>query len=143
MNYGRAPFYGEMIEVVGQLIMLPENNIARFNCQAITKISGLLGLNTKRFHWSSNLPHKGSSNELLACLTRAVGAESYMYGGGADGYQDEQVFTTQGIRIIAQDFKHPVYQQARQNQFHAGLSVIDAVANLGWSATGRLLGTSK
>ena len=70
------------------------------------------------------------------------GGSTYMCGG-ADGYQDESVFELHGVKHQYQSFKHPVYSQQGQQSFVSGLSVIDAVMNLGWRGVGELLGWSK
>jgi hypothetical protein len=65
-----------------------------------------------------------------------------MCGGGADGYQDDAVFASAGIQLKRQDFQHPKYPQHNPPVFQAGLSIIDAVANIGWCRTSELLGSS-
>jgi len=52
--------------------------------------------------------------------------------GGADGYQDETVFSESGVTLFYQNFIHLVYPQRGQEDFVAGLSIIDAAMNLGW-----------
>ena len=64
-------------------------------------------------------------------------------GGGADGYQDESLFELYGLKLQHQSFKHPLYSQQGQQNFVSGLSVIDAVMNLGWNGVGELLRWSK
>lgn len=138
-NYGRHPFYGETMELIAPLLVNAEANIAEYNIQAITAIVRRLGLDTNKLKRSSGLPHCGSSNELLCSLTRSAGGETYMCGGGADGYQDEAVFNAQGVKLSFQGFAHPIYPQRGRQDFIAGLSIIDAAMNLGWAEIGNLL----
>jgi len=138
-NYCSAPYYDEMISFFQEVIGNEESNVASYNCRAILEIAKQLELNTDHIFWSSKLEHHGASNELLVSLTKAVGADTYLFGGGAGGYQDEQVFVNEGIGLEAQNFHHPEYPQNKGAEFLPGLSIIDAVANLGWEATAMIL----
>lgn len=138
-NYRRHPFYAECMAVVEPLLTLQENNIAAFNFNAIKAICYALSLDTSKLRMSSELEVSGSSNELLCGITRAVGGHVYMYGGGAEGYQNDAVFAESGVELRPQAFKHPVYEQYHTPQFVSGLSVIDAVMNLGWHGSAAML----
>jgi hypothetical protein len=81
--------------------------------------------------------HKVSSQgtERLIDLTMAVGGTTYLCGGGATGYQDDERFGgATGVDLRYQHFQHPCYVQFGTGGFIAGLSIIDALMNLG--ATG-------
>ena len=138
-DYRRHPFYGETVDMITLLLLNPEVNIAEYNIQAVTAIVHRLGLDTDKLKCSSVIPHEGSSNELLCSLTQLAGGDTYMSGGGAEGYQDEAVFTERGIALSYQNFDHPIYPQRGQKDFVAGLSIIDAAMNLGWTGVAQLL----
>lgn len=139
LNYQKHPFYRETIEVIEPLLIDGEEGVATYNVNAILSIARLLDIDVSKIRRSSELRCDGASNDLLCALTSTVGGDTYMCGGGADGYQDEHVFSAAGIRLIRQDFVHPVYPQHRRNDFVPGLSVIDAAMNLGWVELGRIL----
>jgi|SRR3990167_4214658 len=134
LNYRRHPYYRQTMELITPLLLNPETNIAEYNIQAITAVVYHLGLDTDKLIRSSSLSHKGRSNELLCSITQLLGGKTYMCGGGADGYQDESVFVAAGIDLIHQDFQHPIYPQMASNDFLAGLSIIDALMNVGAKA---------
>ena len=138
MNYKKAPFYVEMSSFFEVLINNSENSIAEYNSKAISSICEKLGFRQDKLFWSSKLAHKGDSNELLVSLIKAVGGDTYMCGGGADGYQDDAFFASAGIELKRQNFRHPEYPQHNTAAFQAGLSIIDTVANIGWAKTARL-----
>ena len=140
MNYKKATFFEEMFSFVEVLINNSENNIAEYNSKAVLSICEELGFRQDKLFWSSKLAHKGDSNELLVSLTKAVGGDTYMCGGGAGGYQDDAVFASAGIELKRQNFQHPEYPQHNSPPFQAGLSIIDVVANIGWAGTAELLG---
>ena len=138
-NYRKHPFYLETMDVIVPLITSPEANIAVYNIHAVTTLSSHLGLDTTKLKCSSDLPGSGHSNELLCSLTQAVGGGVYMCGGGADGYQDESIFKAAEIKLVRQAFVHPVYSQAKADDFVPGLSIIDALMNHGMQSVGSWL----
>lgn len=138
-NYKKAPYYQETSGFFELLILNTESNISNYNTQAVIAISQQLGIPVNRFHWSSQMFHSDSSNELLISLTKEVGGTMYMCGGGADGYQNEQLFKDQGIVLQHQNFTHPQYKQIGISDFISGLSIIDVVMNIGWNGVKDLL----
>lgn len=130
-NYSKAPFFAETMELLEPLILNPEQNIAEYNIHAVTTIAEKLGVDQRKFYRSSKLPCRGSSNELLISLTKCVGGDTYMCGGGAEGYQDENIFINFEITLTRQTFRHPVFRQINAVAFTPGLSVIDMLLNCG------------
>lgn len=138
INYGRHPYFIETIELIEFILLSDIDNIADFNIEAILVISSRLGIPNSRFFRSSQLAKEGSSNQLLSTLTISVGGLEYMCGGGADSYQDENVFSSHGLSLVRQNFQHPVYPQISLD-FCPGLSVIDIAMNIGWGGVRDLL----
>lgn len=130
-NYVRAPFYRETVEFIEPLILNPENNLARYNGAAVMDIAKQLGLPSEKFRWSTEIGADAQSSEMLISLTRAVGGDVYMCGGGADGYQEDALFAAVGIKLTYQNFRHPIYPQVGMKEFFPGLSIIDALMNIG------------
>src|SRR5581483_12164537 len=123
-SYGRAPAYRETIALVEPLLASTECSIARYNVQAVTAIAQALGLRTDRLILGSNLGSGGEGTDRLIAITREVGGDAYLCGGGAQGYQDDAAFGRAGLQLIYQDLKHPVYAQAGAAQFVPGLSIV-------------------
>ncbi len=138
-NYGKAPFYAETMEAVLPLVMNPENNVARYNADAVLGIAGALGIACDRFRWSSQLNIEGHSNEMLISLTGRVGGSAYLCGGGASTYQNDALFRESGFRLIYQNFVCSPYQQIHATSFVSGLSIIDALMNMGVQGVSSLL----
>ena len=73
-----------------------------------------------------------SGSALLAELCRDVGADVYLAGDGADGYEREEDYTRRGIVLRKSAFVPPPYRQTGLGiEFQAGLSIIDALMNCG------------
>jgi hypothetical protein len=122
INYGRAPNFEACMAIVTPLIRFETNRLADFNMHAITKICGVLGLETQ-FVRQSDLETHHAATELLVELTAKVGSDTYLCGGGADSYQDDRLFPAAGIGLHYQDFEPLPYGETRA--FIPGLSVID------------------
>lgn len=133
-NYRRHPYYSETMKLITPLLLNPEINVAEYNIQAITTILNHLAMDTGKLIRSSSLPHQGRSNELLCSITQLVGGDTYMCGGGADGYQDEAIFAAAEVDLLHQGFQHPVYRQVCSKDFVVGLSIIDALMSIGAQA---------
>jgi len=131
-EYKKHPFYSEVIERVGPLLMNPENSIAEYNIKAVMELASAFGLTPTKFKRSSDLQCEGTSNELLCAITRSVGGDTYLCGGGAEGYQKDEVFAASGIKLRHQNFQHPIYPQKSHTEFVPGLSIIDALMNQGF-----------
>jgi hypothetical protein len=140
-SYRRAPRFTESMPLLEPLILNPETHLARYNESAIRTLLSALNVDTGKVHVASAMTATGSSNELLIGLTKELDGAAYMCGGGADGYQDDQLFERAGVRVIYQNFQHPKYEQHGGTEFVPGLSIVDALMNLGVGGVRSLLGT--
>lgn len=139
LNYKKAAFYNDIFPFIKELIENAENNIAAYNINAIKTIAVKLDIPAIKFHRSSEMLQESHSNELLISLTKQLGGDIYLCGGGADGYQDETIFTNAGVELRYQQFQHPVYEQIAVPTFIPGLSIIDALMNTGWDGVKELI----
>lgn len=130
-SYKRAPYFDETYSLIQPLIKFPQDNISDYNIHAINALNLILGYSAKSLIRSSDFLTEYSSTERLIDLTKAVGGDAYLSGGGAGGYQKDEVFENSGVSLIYQDFLHPVYPQFTGNDFIPSLSIIDALMNLG------------
>lgn len=138
-NYARAPFFTEAFPVIAQAVSCPVGNLAEYNLSAISLLTALLGLDTNKLIPGSTLELEDvDSTDLLIAMVKAVGGTSYLCGGGAAGYQEDEKFAAARIELIYQDFQHPIYPQG-DAQFVPGLSVIDALMHCGFEGTSRLI----
>jgi hypothetical protein len=137
MHYGRAPHFAALGPLVFELVNDPEPSLAEFNIRAIRALAELLRLRPQ-FVRSSTLNVSTTSSERLAELVAKVGARTYLAGSGARAYQDDAVFHSRDLNVLAQGFAPPVYLRAG-SPGPAGLSVIDALFWLGVEGTRELL----
>ena len=138
-NYRRAPHFDEVFPVLEPLITSPEIMVAEYNSTAIVALCEQLKICNLKIYWSSKLIHAGKSNHLLSSLTKQVGGTGYLTGKGALSYLDEAVYESAGIQVIHQNFQNLEYFQHSSPAFVSGLSIIDAVMNIGFENVRELL----
>jgi WbqC-like protein family len=136
-SYARAPRADEVMPLLSELIGNPTNELAEYNRAAIVALSDALGLKTE-FVLSSSLGIGSQATERLIEIVKVVGGTSYLSGGGAEGYQEDERFSEAGIQLVQQGFEPPTYPQLASSPV-PGLSVIDALVNCGFEGTRRLL----
>lgn len=141
--YRRAPYFSEVWRVVEPLIANPAQNLAEFNIHAITTMANSMGFDTSRFVRSSSIPTDSTATQRLIDLTRSVGGEQYLCGGGAGGYQDDMAFKDAGLVLAYQGFSPAPYPQQGGGEFVSGLSAIDAAMNVGWAGIRNLFVAGK
>ena len=121
-NYARAPRFCDAMATLEPLINQDTDDLAAYNIEAIKTISRCLGLDTM-FVRQSEVPGEGTATKLLVSLTRTAGATIYLCGGGADGYQQDELFERAGLALRYQRFVPRPYGDAQR--FLPGLSIID------------------
>lgn len=144
--YGRMPHWRDVGEPVLALLLDPPERLLDLNLALIQHLLTQLGLDAGKLRLQSDLGGIGRKAELMASLTRAAGADTYLSGGhppeagrsgtGAD-YNDPAVFAEYDVALVYQSFVHPVYPQG--GPFVPGLSALDALVRLGGAATLALL----
>jgi hypothetical protein len=138
-SYGKCVYFKEVMNFIEPLILFNEENLSKYNIHCIKNLMESLEIETSHLILSSDLNQKGTSNNLLINLIKSVGGNSYLCGAGAKGYQDDNLFDTNGIELIYQNFNHPVYEQLNREEFIPGLSIIDCLMNKGFQYTSTIL----
>lgn len=142
-SYKRHPHFNEVIGELEELIFFEEENLSKFNTNAIINIIKKLEFSSEKLVKSSSLEANGTSNELLIDLVKKSFGNIYLCGGGAETYQDDELFLKNDIIISYQNFTHPKYPQNKNKDFVQGLSIIDCLMNIGWENTAKLIKDEK
>lgn len=139
-TYSKAPSFGDVFPIVEELVSRRDANLADYNAAAVERLADAIGLGDTEIVRASSLGvgSTATATARLIELTKAAGGGAYLSGGGAGGYQEDEAFGDAGIELVMQSFEHPRYVQ-RGEGFEAGLSVVDALMELGAERTGELL----
>lgn len=136
-NYAKTDYYKKVMPFVEEWVNASVDKIADYNIFIIKEICNMLGLK-KEFIRQKDLNTTKHSTELMIEITGLVGCDTYLCGGGADGYQKDELFEKNGLVLEYQNFKAPKYYQVG-NEYIEGLSIIDALFNIGFEGVQELL----
>ena len=135
-SYHRAARYAEVAEILETIRAYDGESLMDLNLRLLNLVLKRLDIATPVVMGSTLDVQPGKTMHIVdSCLK--LGCSIYLAGQGAD-YLEESLFAERGIRLRRSRFAHPVYPQAG-GEFVPGLSVLDAVAHLGWAGTSRLL----
>lgn len=81
---------------------------------------------------ASSLDVSGAKTDLLLSICRRVSADAYLSGIGGKEYMEEDKFVEAGIKVIYQNYKHPIYDQLHaEKPFEPNMSILDLLFNCG------------
>ena len=130
-NYRKADYYNENVAFINSLINNSMSNIAEYNTANILAIVNYLGIQTTKIKRASEFNVNSVATQRLIDLVKACDAQIYLCGGGASGYQDDSLYEMNEITLKYQNYEHPIYEQKNNGEFIKGLSIIDALMNMG------------
>jgi hypothetical protein len=96
------------------------------------------GLWGPRFVRATELSVAGKGSDLLLRQCQELGATVYLSGSQGRNYLDEAAFAAANIRVVYQEYRHPVYPQPF-GPFEPNLAALDLLFNCGPDARRILL----
>lgn len=129
-NYRKAPFWSMLEPFFEEIFSTRWDGIARLNMHVVKKLTEILGIETPLFVASEIGAFPEDPDERLIAITQHFGADRYLAGSGGHGYMDLEKYREQGVEVIFQHYRHPVYNQL-YGDFEPFLSVIDLIFNHG------------
>lgn len=128
-NYTKAKYSNDIVMLFSDVYGKDWEYLSELNIQVTLKLMGYLGIKTKTLR-SSEMETTGTSTERLVSICRQLEADIYLSGAGGKDYLEENKFSEANIKVIFQEFKHPVYPQCF-GEFISNLSAIDLLFNCG------------
>jgi hypothetical protein len=138
-NYRKAPYYYYLEEFIEEIFSSHWAMISQLNIAVVRKLVALLGIDTPLFVASQIGELPNDPDERLIALTKYFGADTYLAGRGGSQYMDLEKYSNSSIKVIFQDYKHPVYDQLF-GKFEPYMSVIDLIFNHGHGSLSILRG---
>ena len=136
-NYGKHPHYADVQEVVALLIDHPSDRLMALNEALIHHIAARLNIHPK-WHRASEMNIVGSRSSRLILFCEHFGSDEYLSPAGSAEYLAEDGFSYNSAATLRfQRFPSKPYEQKGSKEFVSHLSIIDALANLGWDRTKR------
>ncbi len=122
-SYCKAPHWSEFSDFFKETYEREWTMLMDLNMHLIKGIMGFLKINTPLV-MSSSLGVEGKKTELIIAQCKKVGADIQFAGNGCREYINDKRFEEEGIKLIFQEFKHPIYSQLCEG-FVPNLSVVD------------------
>jgi hypothetical protein len=130
VNYKKSKYFNVFFENIRNIILDSSlTDLSAFNSKLIQYIIAELDIKTKVV-FSSSIQVKSSSTQRLVDIIKKLSGTTYISGHGAKGYQDESLFSSNGIQLKYSDFLIKEYNQL-WGDFLPGLSIIDLLFNNG------------
>jgi hypothetical protein len=138
-GYARAPFFDEVLAVIEPIYAAfdgLEAGLADFNQRLIEALASYLGIEliSRRMVRASSVHLSSRGDERLIELVKAVGGDTYVSGPGGTHYQDPARFAAAGLKLEVRSYEPIPYPQRSVQEFVPGLSILDALFQLGQQA---------
>jgi len=132
INYRKAPFLKKYIGLFEDMLAKEWEFLLDLDMAFINEISKTLGLRKKLIYASElNVTEKDKIKRLIG-ICQLLKADIFYEPAGGKNYLagEEKKFEGAGIKLIFQNYKHPVYSQLH-GDFVPNLSIIDLLFNEG------------
>jgi len=139
-NYHRAPYFKTHAPFFEDIYGRRWDMFVDLSIEIIRYIIKELGIKVETVR-CSQFGVEGKATEYVIDMCKKLKADAYLSGLHGKEYLDENLFLQENIKLVYQDFVHPVYQQ-QFGGFIPDLSVIDLLFNCGPDSLGILLGKS-
>ncbi|MBW1613246.1 MAG: WbqC family protein [Deltaproteobacteria bacterium] len=129
-NYKKARYYNQLKEFFEDIFSSSWQFISELNIEVVKRLVRILGIDTPLYVASELGESPQDPDERLIAITKRFGADSYLAGMGGRAYMDLDKYNKGGVKVIFQNFTHPVYNQLF-GDFEPFMSVIDLIFNHG------------
>lgn len=131
--YAKSEFFDKHIEFFRTIYSREWDKLSELNMHIIEYCLGQLAINTP-IHFESELEINGTKTDRIIEICRKLKGDTYLSGSGGKDYLEEDKLVQVGIKLVYQDFKHPVYVQQfmkTEADFLPYMSVLDLLFNKG------------
>ena len=141
-TYSKAPFYTDFFPEMEKIINSDTNSLNEINYQLFMYLLKVLEIETQVIRSTELNLQNEDPNDRLVELCVKLNATDYIAGKGGANYMNESLFEENNVNILWQKFPvQDVQYSQRGNDFIMGLSVIDALFNVGAEKTRELIFT--
>lgn len=129
MNYAKAPYFSDHAAFFENIYSQKWQRLSDLLKKTTLYLLQTLNITTS-IQFSSEMNPQGSKDELVVELCRMADAKLYISGALGRNYLRRELFEREKIRVVYQDYRHPVYPQIHPG-FEPGMSVLDLLFNCG------------
>lgn len=128
-NYQNAPFFKDYWNDIENILNRKWEYLIDLNLELIKYIISTLQLKTE-LKKSSEMNIVSKSSRRLLDICKKVNADCYISGINGKQYLDEEIFKNEGIKVVYENFQHPIYKQINGDLIK-NMSIIDLLFNEG------------
>ncbi len=129
-NYRKAPFWDDLAPFIEEILTPTWEMLAPLNIFGVKRLAAILGIDTPLYVASELGGFPEDPDERLIAITKHFGADTYLAGSGGRDYMDLDRYARSGIKVLFQEYHHPVYEQLF-GAFEPFMSVVDLLFNHG------------
>jgi hypothetical protein len=127
-NYKKAPYFDSAINILSDLLLNKEKNLAQFLSTTIRKICSYLMIDTKLIVSSEAFNNTNlRSVDRLIDICKQLGADVYVNAIGGKSLYSQEMFADKGVRLLFIESNPIVYTQFGDGLFVPNLSIIDVM----------------
>jgi hypothetical protein len=131
-NYRKAPYFKDYFSSISDILLDNNISLCDVNYKSLKFILKLLEVNTQIIVSSDLEIVADEPNRKIVEICNKLNANTYLAGQGGKNYMDQELFRQNNINIIWQDFDpNTITYEQINGEFIAGLSIIDALFNIG------------
>lgn len=142
LNYSNTSFFKRYFASIQKIIRSRQVYLSELNIALIEELMSCLGIFGKTVISSKLGKLPEDPDERLISLCRMYEADTYLAGEGGKNYMDLDKYHDAGIKVIFQEYRHPVYKQ-KFDDFLSHLSAVDLLFNCGGESLSILTGGNK
>jgi hypothetical protein len=140
-NYKKAPNWTLLEDFFEEILTTEWRYISHLNIHVVKKLVEIIGIETPIYVASELGQFPEDPDDRLIALTKYFDADVYLAGSGGKEYMDFDKFNASGVKVMFQEYNHPVYEQLF-GDFEPFMSVIDLIYNHGEKSLEILRGES-
>ncbi|MDE2216524.1 MAG: WbqC family protein [Planctomycetota bacterium] len=126
-NYSKAPFFEKHRRFLEKTFSTNWEFLVEINTHVIQYLINALGIDKKIVLASSLRLREGPTDRLID-ICKHVQADTYLSGKDGAKYMNLDAFAQAKIKVIFQDFRHPIYPQLYE-KFEPYMSIVDLLFN--------------
>ncbi len=130
LNYKNHPFFNNHISFLEDMYLDKKwEKLVELNIYFYKYILKLLDKDIKIIR-ASKYDFQGKKSDLILDMCLKLKASTYIFGGEGQKYANKESFNAVNIKLIFQEYKHPIYRQTgNKNKFISHLSILDLIMN--------------
>jgi hypothetical protein len=129
-NYSRAPYFKDYLHLFEVIYAKDWQSLVDLNIHLIEEMKTALKLEHRTTVRASDFDLSEDATDRLISICKALNADTYLSGQDGTTYMNMERFRQAGIKVVVQEFKHPIYPQVFDG-FQSHLSVVDLLFNCG------------